>query len=80
MLLRATRLLIHIRREGHGLFTYFIFLKKLQDTKGDVTLGELSEYVNKEVRRQSVVINHKSQSPTVVPADGMNDWSNIKLR
>lgn len=67
------------KEKGHGLFTYYL-LKKLQDTKGDVTLGELSEYVNKEVRRQSVVINHKSQSPTVVPADGMNDWSNIKLR
>lgn len=67
------------KEKGHGLFTYYL-LKKLQDTKGDVTLGELSEYVNKEVRRQSVVINHKSQSPTVVPATGMNDWSNIKLR
>ena len=67
------------KEKGHGLFTYYL-LKKLQDTKGDVTLGELSEYVNKEVRRQSVVINHKSQSPTVVPADGMSDWSNIKLR
>lgn len=67
------------KEKGHGLFTYYL-LKKLQDTKGDVTLGELSEYVNKEVRRQSVVINHKSQSPTVVPADGMNDWSSIKLR
>lgn len=67
------------KEKGHGLFTYYL-LKKLQDTKGDVTLGELSEYVNREVRRQSVVINHKSQSPTVVPADGMSDWSNIKLR
>lgn len=67
------------KEKGHGLFTYYL-LKKLQDTKGDVTLGELSEYVNKEVRRQSVVINHKSQSPTVVPADGMNDWGSIKLR
>ena len=67
------------KEKGHGLFTYYL-LKKLQDTKGDVTLGELSEYVNKEVRRQSVVINHKSQSPTVVPADGMSDWGSIKLR
>ena len=42
------------KEKGHGLFTYYL-LKKLQDTKGDVTLGELSDYVNKEVRRQSVV-------------------------
>ena len=67
------------KEKGHGLFTYYL-LKKLQDTKGDVTLGELSDYVNKEVRRQSVVINHKSQSPTVVPAAGMSDWTSIKLK
>ena len=67
------------KEKGHGLFTYYL-LKKLQDTKGDVTLGELSDYVNKEVRRQSVVINHKSQSPTVVPAAGISDWTSIKLK
>lgn len=67
------------KEKGHGLFTYYL-LKKLQDTKGDVTLGELSDYVNKEVRRQSVVINYKSQSPTVVPAAGMSDWTSIKLK
>ena len=67
------------KEKGHGLFTYYL-LKKLQDTTGDVTLGELSDYVNKEVRRQSVVINHKSQSPTVVPAAGMSDWTSIKLK
>ena len=67
------------KEKGHGLFTYYL-LKKLQHTKGDVTLGELSDYVNKEVRRQSVVINHKSQSPTVVPAAGMSDWTSIKLK
>ena len=67
------------KEKGHGLFYYYL-LKKLQDTKGDVTLGELSDYVNKEVRRQSVVINHKSQSPTVVPAAGMSDWTSIKLK
>ena len=67
------------KEKGHGLFTYYL-LKKLQDTKGDVTLGELSDYVNKEVRCQSVVINHKSQSPTVVPAAGMSDWTSIKLK
>lgn len=66
------------KEKGHGLFTYYL-LKKLHDTKGDVTLGELSDYVSKEVRRQSVVSNHKSQSPMVIPAEGIGDWANIKL-
>ena len=30
--------------KGHGLFTYFL-LKKLQENKGNVTLGELSAYL-----------------------------------
>lgn len=30
------------KEEGHGLFTYYL-LKKLQETKGDVTLGELGD-------------------------------------
>jgi len=66
------------KEKGHGLFTYFL-LKKLQDTKGDVTLGELGDYINQEVRKQSVVINHKSQTPTVTPSEGMNDWTDMKL-
>jgi hypothetical protein len=31
--------------KGHGMFTYFL-LKKLQETKGDVTLSELGEIVS----------------------------------
>ena len=50
--------------KGHGLFTYY-FLKKLQETKGDVTLGELSEYITDQVGKQSIVINRKSQTPNV---------------
>ena len=47
----------------HGLFTYYL-LKKLQDTKGDVTYGELFEYVSTNVAKQSVV-NGKPQNPQV---------------
>ena len=67
------------KEKGHGLFTYYL-LKKLQETKGDVTLGELGNYVNQEVRKQSVVINHKSQTPTVIPSVGMQGWESMKLR
>lgn len=67
------------REKGHGLFTYFL-LKKLQETKGDVTLGELSQYITTNVKRQSVVTNRKSQTPTVVPSVSVeSSWESIKL-
>ncbi len=66
--------------KGHGMFTYFL-LKKLQESKGGCTLGELGEYIQTNVRQQSVVVNRKSQTPTVNPASFLGDnWKNWKLR
>ena len=63
----------------HGMFTYFL-LKKLQETKGDVTLGELSEYIIKNVKLTSVIENDKPQTPTVIPSQALQDkWQKIKL-
>ena len=68
------------KEKGHGMFTYFL-LKKLQESKGDCTLGELGEYIQTNVRQQSVVVNRKSQTPTVVPsASIVNSWKNLKLK
>lgn len=68
------------KEKGHGLFTYFL-LKKLQDSKGKCTLGELSEYIKTNVAQQSVVINRKSQTPTVVPSSGMgNSWKDMRFQ
>ena len=44
------------KEQRHGMFTYYL-LKKLQETKGEATLGEISDYVTSEVRKQSIVIN-----------------------
>ena len=64
----------------HGLFTYFL-LKKLKETKGEVTLGELSEYLSDEVGRQSFLKNNKLQTPTVSVAPSLqNSWKSIKLK
>jgi len=68
------------KEKGHGLFTYFL-IKKLQETKGAVTLGELSNYVTTNVSQQSIVVNRKSQTPTVVPSANMGDgWKNVVLK
>ena len=64
----------------HGMFTYFL-LKKLQETKGEVTLGELSDYLIEEVGRQSFVKNGKMQTPTTSPSSSfMGNWRTMKLK
>lgn len=62
----------------HGMFTYFL-LKKLQETNGDVTLGELGNYIIDNVSKESIVRNSKLQTPTVTPSSVIGDWTNIKL-
>lgn len=67
------------KEEGHGLFTYYL-LKKLQDTKGDVTLGKLGDYIKTQVERQSIVTNGKLQSPAILSASSIgNSWKEWKL-
>ena len=64
----------------HGMFTYFL-LKKLQETKGDVTLGELSEYLTDEVGRQSFIKNNKIQTPSVNVSTPLKDsWRKMTLK
>ena len=66
--------------KGHGLFTYYL-LKKLQETKGDVSLGELGDYISENVKQQSVVINRKVQTPTATPSTSMEaSWKELKLK
>lgn len=62
------------------MFTYYL-LKKLQETKGDTTLGELSDYLTTEVKRQAFADYDKKQTPTVIPSQTMIDsWKQMKLR
>lgn len=68
------------RDKNHGLFTYYL-LKKLQETKGNVTLKDLSDYVTHNVKEQSNNINKKPQNPTVSLSGNMSDiWQTHKLR
>ena len=63
--------------KSHGLFTYFL-LKKLKATKGDLTAGELADYLNEQVTRVSAEDRPKSQHPKA--ASTLPDWRTIKLR
>ena len=65
--------------KGHGLFSYYL-MKKLQETKGNVSFGELYDYVKKEVARKSIVVMSKKQTPSIsVSGRLMNNWKNLKL-
>lgn len=64
--------------QGHGMFTYFL-LKKLQETGGNVSLGDLSDYVTDQVRKMSVVTKSKPQTPTVSTRVSTSDWRSIRL-
>ena len=61
------------------MFTYYL-LKKLKESRGDVTLGSLIEYVRDNVKRKSLVVNGKSQTPTAISSSAIAaDWQNWKL-
>lgn len=68
------------REKGHGLFTYFL-LKKLQQTKGDVTYGELAEYINANVRKEAFLTNEKPQNPVVATSENLSSkWKSVSLK
>ncbi|MBQ2441248.1 MAG: hypothetical protein II502_03550, partial [Paludibacteraceae bacterium] len=64
----------------HGLFTYYL-LKKLQETKGNITLKALGDYVIQNVKQQSLILNSKKQTPCVTPSATLGDkWQDWKLK
>lgn len=68
-----------LEEEQHGIFTYYL-LKKLQETKGRITYGELANYLMDEVSIQSLKINQKEQDPQVnVSVAVQNDWKTWKF-
>jgi len=66
------------KEKQHGLFTYYL-LKKLQLSKGSISLGELQSYIADEVAKRSIVVNGKSQTPTVSSSanigEGWRSWT-----
>lgn len=61
----------------HGMFTYFL-LKKLQESRGDCTYGELFDYLNSNVAESSLRVNRKDQAPEVNTSlqvqEAWKDW------
>lgn len=66
--------------KGHGLFTYYL-LKALQDSKGDITYGNLYDFLSEKVKNDAFLINEKPQHPMVATSPGaMDTWRSMKLK
>lgn len=65
--------------KAHSLFSYYL-MKKLQDTRGNVTYGDLFDYVQKEVRKKSIVLMDKLQTPSISYSNNLsNTWKQLKF-
>lgn len=66
--------------KNHGMFTYHL-LQKLKESKGDISYGELSDYLRTTVGTRSVIVNQKEQNPqTNVSGDVVDTWNNWKFK
>lgn len=64
--------------KGHGMFTYHL-LKILQETRGNISLAELGERINHDVRVKTID-KGKVQTPTVKASDALGSaWKSRRL-
>ncbi|RPH31565.1 MAG: caspase family protein [Bacteroidales bacterium] len=64
----------------HGMFTYYL-LKKLQETKGDLTYSELSDFLSEKISIESLLVNSKEQNPVVNTSPNASEkWKSWRLK
>lgn len=68
-----------LKEKKHGLFTYYL-LKKLQDTKGETTLGELSRYITDNVSNKSAYFDMQQTPVIKVSSELTQTWKYMKLK
>ena len=68
------------KEKGHGIFTYFL-LKKLQETKGNVSFDELGKYIKDNVEQNSLLKNNSLQNPSILVSSQISEiWKNWSLK
>ncbi len=68
------------KEKRHGLFTYY-FTEKVIETKGEVTLKAIDEYLFKNVPLTSILVNKTEQVPEVnISNDVLNEWKNWRFK
>lgn len=67
------------KEKQHGFMTYFL-LKKMQESKGNITYKELTDYVVEQVSKESALIS-KIQTPQVIISPNIyNIWSDWRIK
>ena len=62
------------------MFTYFL-LKKLQETKGDISYDELSQYIKNNVEVNSINKNGTIQNPNILVSPQLGEeWKTWTLK
>ena len=57
-----------------------LLLKKLQETKGDVSYGELADYIRENVKKEAFLTNEKPQNPVIATSEASTaTWRNMKM-
>ena len=68
-----------LQAENHGIFTYHV-LKKLQDTKGEISYGDLYDSIKKQVTKTSLLNQGMEQEPNVNSSQKVNNlWRDWKF-
>lgn len=63
----------------HGYFTYYL-LKKIKESKGEITLGDLFNYVKKNVIKETSIIGSPQTPDCKTSSDLKNEWQNWKIK
>ena len=66
----------HDKKQGY--YTYFL-IKCIKDAKGDLTMRELFEKTNAEVKKATALIG-KMQEPQYMVSPTWTDWADIRLK
>ena len=66
----------HDKKQGY--YTYFL-VKCIKDAKGDLTMKELFEKTNAEVKKATALIG-KMQEPQYMVSPTWSDWGDVKLK
>jgi len=67
-------------KEKHGLYTYYL-LKKIKETRGNINLSELNDYLESEVKKKSLEKEFVEQEPRNNPSIAIKRiWQYWKIR
>lgn len=65
--------------KAHGMFTYFL-LKKLKESRGNITYIELADYLNKQVTQNTIITLNREQTPDVAVSPSLEKvWERFTL-